>query len=523
MPHTFSNVDELQRSIKNRWGTIDWDTHFKWWRRPSKVRVLMYADGPVHFSGGSFLGLQYVYNLLKSRSQHFVDFQIEFAHRDGTDPTATIKLAQPLNSATLDLMNRFDEVWFFGINSTPNLTPAEVTLLDQFMAAPKLGGVLVTGDHADLGKGITGQLTRAGGMRRYPAPQAAAPGWNTTLEDGPDAGVTFDPNDQSDDKPQTIRYRRYPVSSSLAFQLRTRPHPVLCGPDGPIDLLPDHQHEGEALAPAVAAGDPHWPTKAGHQEQPQVIGWGTIKDPAATNHGREIGVVSAYNGHNVDVGRIVADSTWHHWFDINLTGIAAPPSAYAGFDATPAGQAALKKIDAYFLNVGIWLAPPVRQSEMRNAAFWSVLWSDQIVELSPKAPIAVLGGAAIDALGLRASRCTVSQWILDWPIFKEKIPHWEWPMWQDKLQLIDLPFERFVAGGMLRQLMIELGPHSASASFPDKAPADDVMARAMQAGVEAGLAALSEQLRSEVQWAGQLAESRFVLKPQQSRDETSDR
>ena len=125
MPHTFSTADELQRSIRNRWATIDWDTHFKWWRRPSKVRILMYADGSVHFSGGGFLGLQYVYNLLKSRSYFYVDFQIEFAHRDGTDPTATIPGALPLTSPALDLMNRFDEVWFFGINPTPNLTAAE--------------------------------------------------------------------------------------------------------------------------------------------------------------------------------------------------------------------------------------------------------------------------------------------------------------------------------------------------------------------------------------------------------------
>ena len=79
-------------------------------------------------------------------------------------------------------------------------------------------------------------------------------------------------------------------------------------------------------------------------------------------HGQEIGVISAYNGHNVDVGRIVADSTWHHWFDINLTGIAAPPSPYAGFDDTLAGRNALRQIDAYFLNVGVWLAPPSCQA-----------------------------------------------------------------------------------------------------------------------------------------------------------------
>ena len=38
------------------------------------------------------------------------------------------------------------------------------------------------------------------------------------------------------------------------------------------------------------------------------------------------------------------------------------------------------------------------------------------------------------------------------------------------------------------------------------------MTRAMQAGVEAGLAALIEQLKAETQWAAKLAESRFAMK-----------
>ena len=405
MPNTFSTPKDIQMSIRDRWGVIDWDQHFKWWRPPAKVRILMYADTVVNFSGGGFGGLQYVYNLLKSRAYFYVDFQIEFAHRDGTDPTATILGAKDL--VQLDIVNKYDEVWFFGFNSTPNLSAAEITLLDQFMAAPKFGGVLVTGDHADLGKGIAGQITRAGSMRLYPAPPNFPPGWNTTVEEGPDSNLTFDFDDQSDDTPQSIRYKRYPMGSFLAFRRNYRPHPVLCGPDGPINVFPDHEHEGEAIAPAVAAGDPHWPTKTGYQELPEVIAWGRIKDPAATKHGQEIGLVSAYNGHNVDVGRILADSTWHHWFDINLTGIAPPPSPYAGFDDTPAGRAALKKIDAYFLNCGVWLAPPDRQTEMKSAGWWSILWSDSIIELSPHLPIWYLGEQAIDALGRRASRCTV--------------------------------------------------------------------------------------------------------------------
>jgi hypothetical protein len=515
---TDAQIDLIRSTIAQRWGILDWDTHFPWWRRPAKVRILLYADGSVRFSGGPFLGLQYVKTLLESRAYFYVDFDVATAHRDSTDPSATVAGAKKLTD--LDIVNKYDEIWFFGFNSAPNLTAAEIAVLDQFMAAPKSGGVLVTGDHADLGKGIAGQITRAGAMRRYPAPPANPPGWNTTLEDGPDPGTAFDFEDQSDDRPQTVRYTRFPMWSPLALKRAYRPHPIFCGPDGPITVLPDHQHEGEALAPTPAAGDPKWPTKNGHQEEPYVIAWGKIKDPAATKHGKEIGVVSAYDGHVVDVGRIAADATWHQWFDINLTGIAPAPSPYAGFDATPAGLAALKNIDAYYLNCGVWLAPPDRQAAMRNATWWPILWTDRIVELPIDAPIWRLGEEAIDALGRRAARCTVTEWILDFPIFKEKIPRWEWPQLIDRFQLVALPFEQFIAGGILRELMREVGPANPKLQFPTQAPADDRLMQAMTNGAAEGLAALKEQLTKETTSVRKLLDADFrVASPQAMRSE----
>lgn len=502
-----NDIQQLKASIEDRWGIIDWERAYPWWRSPAKVRVLLYADSSVHFNGGGFQGLQYVIGLLQSRPYPFVEFDVTTAHREGADPSATIAGAQLLTD--LDIVTRYDEIFFFGFNSVPNLTAAEVTLLDQFMAAPKSGGVLVTGDHADLGKGIAGQITRAGQMRLYPAPPSVPNSWNTTLVEGPDPGTSYDFNDQSDDTPQVIRLRRYSLHPPLIVQRRHRPHPVLCGPDGPIDVLPDHQHEGEAIAPVPTAGDPHWPTKGGHQERPEVIAWGSIKDPAATKHGQEIGVISAYDGHNVDVGRILADSTWHHWFDINLTGIAPLPSPYAGFDDTANGQAALKKIDAYYLNCAVWLAPPNRQAAMRNAAWWSILWSNQILELSIDAPLWRLGEQAIDALGRRATRCTVTQWVFDWPIFKEKIPRWEWPQLVDRFELVDLPMEQFVAGGIVRQLMLQHGSLSKERSFPTGAPDDKSLERAMLAGVEDGLAAFATQLQREAKLASEMVQQNF--------------
>ncbi|CAH1387847.1 hypothetical protein [Candidatus Nitrotoga sp. M5] len=222
-------IENLQLAIRDRWGIFDWQQLYPWWRLPTKVRILMYADSSVRFSGGPFLGLQYVKTLLESRAYAYVDFDISTAHRDGIDSNASISGAKKLTD--LDVVNKYDQIWFFGLNSNPNLSPAEVTLLDQFMAAPKFGGVLVTGDHADLGKGIAGQITRAGQMRQYPAPPASPPVWNTTLEDGPDPGSDYNFDDQSDDRPQTIRYQRFPIWSAVSFKRRYRPHPVLCGPD----------------------------------------------------------------------------------------------------------------------------------------------------------------------------------------------------------------------------------------------------------------------------------------------------
>jgi hypothetical protein len=410
----------------------------------------------------------------------------------------------------LDIMNNYDEIWFFGYASEGGLTPAELALLDTFMSYPKQGGVLVTGDHADLGKALAGNIRRAGAMRLYPAPDLGAPDQNTTLVEGSDPNATYDFEDQSDDVPQTIRYRRYVVGRVAGLILQTRPHPLLCGPDGPLDVLCDHQHEGEALAPVPAAGDPAWPSKNGYQEHPEVIAWGKIKDPASTKYGKEIGVISAYDGHNVDVGRISADSTWHHWFDINLLGSEPPPSPYAGFDATPAGRAVLKKLDAYFLNTGVWLAPPVRQAEMRYAAWWSILWDNRIVELTGPIGIVQLGAAAIDVLGRRAPRCTVSGWIRDLPVIKSRIPKWEWPMWQETLRLVEFPLEQFVAGGILRQLMREFGATQRRAALPVEPPSEEALSRAMEIGAEAGLRELARYYEEDVKQLGQLMERHLV-------------
>jgi hypothetical protein len=500
----------IQTSIHRRWGATAWDIFFPWWRQPEKIRILMYADGCVCFSGGLFGGLQYVKTLLESRLYFYADFEITTAHRDG-DPCD--RNSPPLKLTELDILNKFDEIWFFGFNLDPDLSKEELALLDRFMGNERQGGVLVTGDHFDRGKSIAGQLTRAGKMRQYPAPDSVPNSWNITLVEGPDQNTLFNDNDQNDECAQQVRCTLFPGSSPFGSTRRFSPHPVMCGPDGPIDVFPDHQHEGEALAPKVEKKDTEWPTVNGHQEPPVVIARGKISDPSADKFGQEIGLVSAYDGHKMNVGRILADSSWHHWFDFNLLGLPGrvPPHPYAGFDATPGGMAVLKKLDAYFLNCATWLAPPERQAEMRRAAWWSILWTDQIAELSVNHPIWHLGAQALDALTMRASSCVATGWVLDIPAFKEQISNQQLSKITERFQILNLPFEQYVAGGIIRELMRQVGPANPELCFPSEPPPDEAIECAINDGVVFGMKALGKQLNYEVKHLAGMVKNKFRL------------
>ena len=59
--------------------------------------------------------------------------------------------------------------------------------------------------------------------------------------------------------------------------------------------------------------------------------------------GKRFPVIGAYDGDDVGIGRVVVDSTWHHWFSYNLHGFREEnPSVYEG-------------MQVYYRNVGLWL------------------------------------------------------------------------------------------------------------------------------------------------------------------------
>lgn len=375
---------ELDPGWRERRHIADHLDLYPWFFRRCRIRILMYADGPVGFNGGGFVGLQRTLAALNTDPWYWVTFAVTTAHR-GVDPSAQHQ------GATLDSFNLaddFDEVWLFGFDgpTAGYLSAAELSTLHGFMDTG--GGVLVTGDHDNLGAGMAAAVKRAGKMRLWD-PAAGAPTAGADRHDTLQAGGS-----QSDATPQPIRLKRYPTFNPF----RRYPHPLLCGPAGPIDILPDHMHEGEAVAPTVLP-PAEWPqTSGGFQPAPEAIAWGKVTSGNRT--GWEFPVISVYDGHAAAAGRIVADSTWHHWFDINLLGFAP-------------GSAEEEETYAYFRNVAVWLAPPALQRCMRRRMCWGALYLDPLVMVSPLLPVYVLGGYARDAFGKYAPQCFVYSWFIE--------------------------------------------------------------------------------------------------------------
>jgi hypothetical protein len=173
---------------------------------------------------------------LTAQHHPWVRFDLTTVGRS-SDPSAdhdNLDLAQAL------ALDDFDELWIYSIASAPQLAPAELAAARTFMD-DRDGGVLITGDHADLGAGF-GNLPRAGKMRMLPAPPAA------TACGTRRCAAARTRRSASPTSP-TRRPSRWSWCGGGRDCCARRASGAL-QPARSIDVFPDHQHEGEALAPA---------------------------------------------------------------------------------------------------------------------------------------------------------------------------------------------------------------------------------------------------------------------------------
>jgi hypothetical protein len=206
-----------------------------------------------------------------------------------------------------------------------------------------------------------------------------------------DTGDNFDFASQSDSIPQILTLLNDPDLPE------PRPHPILVGPQGELRSFPDHMHEGEVVLPVPVSGsglDPaeypagwSWLKRARVTPQPRIIATGSVlpghqttvtntcgdfqPDSVATIGRNDVGILCAYDGAEIGLGRIVTDSSFHHYLDINLIGdpCALQPDEQAGFGWPPSPGNVLYDLQTFYVNTVSWLAsgeleleplPPVR-------------------------------------------------------------------------------------------------------------------------------------------------------------------
>jgi len=232
--------------------------------------------------------------------------------------------------------------------------------------------------------------------------------------------------------------------------------------------MPDHPHEGwcyendeiDLTAPISVPGltGDEYPDVGGNRPAPTIIAYGTTtpnppymlaKGPSPE---KRFGMISVYDGRPSNVGRVVTDSTWHHWFDENIE------------DIEILGGENWDKISRYYLNVAMWLSPP------QPLTF--CLASDILVshftylgfqEYTPRSSVYDLGRAIYTELIRYWGPCWVTSWVFDrirlvdadfWAWLKDRL------FWKDGIPvpggdpcLSCPPFELIelaVLGGMIR-------------------------------------------------------------------------
>jgi hypothetical protein len=510
-----------------------WDDLRFWLPRRPTVRILVVVDGSVQLDANGGFGVGKVIEILRKNAPHgdagfnYVNFVVETATRDAA-PLAGVADYENFRfdqqSGGQPLLHRFDQVWCFGFHpgNTGNpsdtpidahstvVSPGELAALTTWMNERK-GGVLAMGDHHFLGATMAWKIPRVRAMRRWTNDQGVPPiNGPITSPGGPTryrhdtnqpqnsaqavpGGASIPNTAEQDGIPQTIEVRNF-------GRFRGRPHPVLCGGSlGRIDVLPDHPHEGWIyedgevdgaqtydFGNGVAGLDFPAAVDGGSKPMPQAIAWANPYPEPPYNHAKEptpverFAVIGAYDGHRADIGRVVVDSTWHHWFNMNLDGIEAAASG-----GTPEQVDNWAKVKTYFRNCAVWLSPPTKQRSMLTyAAFWSIGTDVATENYDGGMPSWELGESARDILGQSVNQCTLYGWLYPFiPLrFRERF---EIPFPGPEC-LTCPPFELIenaVLGGMIKTMLPEY-ERLVSRKLAGKTEKVDV--KAVVAGVEKG-------------------------------------
>jgi hypothetical protein len=341
------------------------------------VRILIYTDydGINENSDPHGWGITELRKLIRFKSTNFMNFKFDWIYRfaSKTDPTRL----------TGRLLCQYDQLWVFGVihlaKDPYRLNAEEVEALGNWMDGG--GGLLFAGDHAVgscrdgkpetfsvHGRALGEQMKRAGSLRVWEGPPTACVDRNLSERDNYNTCEGDDPERLDD---STFE------SDSLASELiheRSALHKLFwfgksaAAGVSPIERFPDHQHESKLHLPSEYGSE--WPLAA----RPVVVA--KVRDKRFPNEDRIYPVVIAYDGDMADVGRIVADSSFHHYINSNLVRI--PERNAAGF---PVAKSHLDQMAQYYLNLAIWLIPKTLRQTLKLQMFFDIASHPDVFEV----------------------------------------------------------------------------------------------------------------------------------------------
>lgn len=353
------------------------------------IRILIYTDDPKRVREGGPFGIRELRKHLAAHRPAFADVQVSLVSRNSDAAHhADQRLDDELQKGN------YDQVWFFGIHQAnkpefelifpggggphSELEPdeiAELTLRMSVASQPGASGIgiLVAGDHANpppdiplpsgpgmlcpegvdhetflgLGRALGKHIPRAGELRKWEGPPTHCPEDSFNTQFLPHGGDLQDPSNQADANPQPLILETFDSGGNPSPV--GKPHDLFRGRNGKwIQVLPDHDHEGGVVLPRDFPTET-WPVGGHFQPRPQVIAYGTDR-----RTGRRLKILAAYDGDPASVGRILSDSSWHHYFNINLNSLSANPPQ------SPASD----QIGQLFSNMAVWLSPRSKRQAM---------------------------------------------------------------------------------------------------------------------------------------------------------------
>ena len=434
---------------------------------PQTIRILIVIDGRINETKDkNEFGLGYVLETLRTPFAWWVRFHVDVERHEG--PQGFFKFT----NADFDL-DDYDQLWFFG--DRPNkddgddgamtdndilrfaLSDAELKMIAQWM--DRGGGVFATGDHTLLGASKCSRIPRVRTMRRWTLAQHVPPRSAGDRHETLQPTTSFDAEIDTVLQPIELVQQR---SGAWPFVGPLTAHPLFHSTHGLIDRFPDHMHEGEVIAddevlldlpldipgytqpeypyPSIVVGsafdDVVLPL---HRPHPRIVAYGHTTnrhfpdeatflnllpfDPPggaeAFPFTKRFGLVGVYDGDAVNIGRIVVDSTWHHWLSINLHALATAGDIVAqlklhalGRDFLPPHefiQVPYAKMQAYYRNVGLWLATPAQRRSMLIASAWGMLVNAPPMEFGNPANLLQIGERALHMLKASASQGVLAE------------------------------------------------------------------------------------------------------------------